>query len=385
MISVLPLHQLQIEKLRRDLKKDPITQELFDEYEVSISELDHIPMFFAHLPVSARTEHGIIYFNIELIEEEGEPNNEKWHKNYHYAHHELTHYLQQTTGTSPTKGSAEDSYLDNEYEQEGFQEQTKFISHHKGKEEAENYIDQVLDHHNIDEQEREEKKEELLHFASRKENKKQLGLNFSEPEVSLTEGRLEKLLHSLQDRVREPRRNIFHLEPQQKEETLNRLQELRKAIHEENDWGKKPLIPRKIAQAQKSDLDVEIGHSNAAYKYKLKMFQSLMDNTSDSARCQILDQIINDYFDHVFSVKNERLMREIEKFISTVDQANFNTLPLSQLRRILRVPDIPEMQKIIFSKASETNLVNLFQSSSEMEQIRLQQILQSIGREVPGI
>jgi hypothetical protein len=246
MISVSPFYQIQIEKLRRDLKKDPITQELFDEYEIPISELDHVPMFFAQLPVSARTEHGIIYFNLELIEENGELNQEKWKKNYHYAHHELTHYLQQTTGTGPTHGSAEDSYLDNEYEQEGFQEQTKFIAHHEGNEEAEDYIEQVLDHHDVDGQERKEKKEELLHFASKKENKKQLGFDFTKPEVPLTQERLENLLHSLQQKNRDSKRNIYQLEPQQKEETLRRLKELRQAIHDKNPFQDE-LIPRKIA------------------------------------------------------------------------------------------------------------------------------------------
>lgn len=244
MISISPLYQIQIEKLRSDLKKDPITQELFDEYKISISELNHIPMFFADLPVSARTEHGIIYFNLELIEENGEPNEEKWKKNYHYAHHELTHYLQQTTGTGPTQGSAEDSYLDNEYEQEGFQEQTKFITHHNGKEEAEEYIDQVLDHHNIDGTERKEKKEELLHFASQKKNKKQLGFYFSEPEISLTKEKLEDLLHSLQEKNREQKPNIFKLEPQQREETLRHLKELRQAIQDKDPF-KGEFIPRK--------------------------------------------------------------------------------------------------------------------------------------------
>lgn len=381
MIQISSKYQLQIEKLRRDLKNDPITQNLFSEYQVPISELDSIPMFFAQFPVSARTEHGIIYFNLELIEENNEPNQEKWRSNYHYAHHELTHYLQQTTGIGPTKGSDEDSYLDNEFEQEGFQEQTKFISHHEGEEKAENYIEQVLDHHDVDGEERKEKKKDLLHFASNK--KKQLGFDFSQPETSLDSNDLENILEQIErGKNKPPKPNIFQLEPQQKNEVLQRLQELRKAIHEE-DWDSKPIIPRKIAQ--NSELDCEIAISKSAYKYKLKMFQSLMDITSDSVRQQILNQVMNDYFEHAYSIKNESLMRKIEKFISTIDQANFNTLPLSQLRRVLRVKDISELQEIVFSKTSETNIVNLYSTESEQEKNILRQILKSINREVPGI
>ena len=82
-----------------------------------------------------------------------------------------------------------------------------------------------------------------MHFASHK-NKKQLGFDFSQPEVRLTEERLQNLLENLQHK-KSPKPNIFRLEPQQKEETLQRLKELREAIHSgplENNF-----IPRKIA------------------------------------------------------------------------------------------------------------------------------------------
>lgn len=171
-MNIIDLQIQVLNHLKESLKKDSITQDLFKKYQVDLNELDHIVICFKDLDVSARTAKGIIYLNNELwkpLLEQLKSGIKIEDLNYsnleHYTIHEITHILQQTTGDSPTQGSTEDSYLDNPFEQEGFQIQTEYLSEHFGDETAENYIEQVLDHHDVDGKEREEKKDELLSVA----------------------------------------------------------------------------------------------------------------------------------------------------------------------------------------------------------------------------
>ena len=57
----------------------------------------------------------------------------------------------------------------NEFEQEGFQNQTEYISDTQGDEEAEEYVEDLLDHHDIEgKKEREKRKDQLLSIAARR-------------------------------------------------------------------------------------------------------------------------------------------------------------------------------------------------------------------------
>jgi hypothetical protein len=145
-----------ISKLRNYLKKDKVVQNMFDEYGVDIAELDHIPMMFDDLDVSAKTDHGVIIYNYKLLTD-GD-----FFKDFSYGVHEMTHWLQQTTGNRPTQSSDDGSYLDNPAEQEGFQNQIEYISDHFGEDEAEDYVDNLLDHHNVDSKKEIEEKKEVL-------------------------------------------------------------------------------------------------------------------------------------------------------------------------------------------------------------------------------
>ena len=153
--ELLPL----IEKIKTEAKKSDTIKDMCKEYGVDISIIDVVPVAFDYLlDVSARTNKGCIYFNGALIDDFLD-------NHLHYFSHELTHVLQQWLGDSPTEGSTKDNYLDNEYEQEGFQTQTEYISETDGDEAAEKYIDKVLDHHDVPEKEKDEKREDLLSFA----------------------------------------------------------------------------------------------------------------------------------------------------------------------------------------------------------------------------
>ncbi len=162
-LSGIPHAKLRplIEDVRSRLKSDPVVQRMFEEYGVDISELDLVPIAFAKLDVSARTDHGIIYLNTALLKEDGSLDEDD-----HYLVHELSHFLQQTTGTKPTKSSENEFYLDNKDEIEGFQNQTEYIAETHGDEEAEEYVEKLLDHHEVDDKaEREKRKEKLLELC----------------------------------------------------------------------------------------------------------------------------------------------------------------------------------------------------------------------------
>jgi len=153
-VKKLPYKTLNrmIKKMREYLKKDGVVQEMFKEYDVDIEEIDLIPMRFGNLDVSAKTDHGVIIFNYKLLTD-GD-----FFKDFSYGVHEMTHYLQQTTGTKPTQSADDGEYLDNPYEREGFSNQVEYIANQFGPGEAENYVDDLLDHHEIED---ENKRDEL--------------------------------------------------------------------------------------------------------------------------------------------------------------------------------------------------------------------------------
>lgn len=144
-----------LQKVRDKIKTSEVIQDLCEEHKVDVDYIDLIPMGFADLDVSARTDKGCIYFNYDLL-------NDGFADDDHYMVHEITHHFQQCFSDGPTQSSDDESYLDNEYEQEGFQAQTKYLSETRDDEEAEEYLSKVMDHHNVKGKERDKRKKELL-------------------------------------------------------------------------------------------------------------------------------------------------------------------------------------------------------------------------------
>lgn len=145
-----------LQELKNNLKQNPIVQRMYKEYGVDIEEIDYVPMMFGDIDVSAKTDHGIIIFNYKLLQD-GD-----FIKDYSYGVHELSHILQQTANSEPTDSSNAGDYLDNEYEQEGFQNQIEYIHDLYGGQEAERYVEHLLNHHNIEDKEKEEKRDILM-------------------------------------------------------------------------------------------------------------------------------------------------------------------------------------------------------------------------------
>lgn len=146
-----------INKAKKHIKNNEVMQKVCKEYDVSIDEIDFIPTYFKDLDVSANTDHGIVWLNYKLL------TNSDFFKNYSYLVHEYTHWFQQTCGKKPTQSSDDGDYLENKFEQEGFQNQLEYIADEFGDHEAYKYVNHLLDHHDVhDKEERKEKKEILL-------------------------------------------------------------------------------------------------------------------------------------------------------------------------------------------------------------------------------
>jgi len=145
-----------IEKAKKFIVKDKTFIKMCEDYGVEPVIIQHIPMYFDDLDVSATTKHGVIYFNYKLLCD-GD-----FFKDFMYVIHELGHILQQYFNDEPTKGADDGEYLENEYEIEAFQNQVEFMHEHFGKSEVEKYINNLLDYHDLDDHEFDDKKQELL-------------------------------------------------------------------------------------------------------------------------------------------------------------------------------------------------------------------------------
>lgn len=147
-----------IEEMRENVKDDPTLQKKFKEYGVPINDVDDVHVEFCDLDVSAKTKDGKIYLNKQMLADDSPIKDPT-----HYLIHELVHYLQQTTGNSMDGQSKERTdYLDLPTEEEAFKVQIDYKEREESLQEADRYVEQLLDHHDVKGKERKEKKEELL-------------------------------------------------------------------------------------------------------------------------------------------------------------------------------------------------------------------------------
>ncbi len=146
-----------IDRAKKYLKNDKTIKKMCDEHGVDVDFLDDIPVMFDNIEVSAKTSHGIVILNYALLQD-GD-----FFKDYSYLCHEISHVLDQCLGQGPTQGADDGFYLDNKFEQKGFQNQLEYIANNSGKEHAYSYVDKVLNHHDVtDRQKRQQLRKKLL-------------------------------------------------------------------------------------------------------------------------------------------------------------------------------------------------------------------------------
>lgn len=145
-----------IDRAKKFLKNHHIIKDMCKEWGLDVDVIDLIPVKFGELEVSARTDHGVITLNYKLLCD-GD-----FFKDYMYLCHEIEHYFQQCFGDKPTRGADDGNYLDNPYEQKAFQRQVQYVDDMFGEEEVERYLNHLLNHHDINGKEKEEKKDILM-------------------------------------------------------------------------------------------------------------------------------------------------------------------------------------------------------------------------------
>lgn len=143
-----------IQEAKNKLKNSNTYKDLCDKFGLDYGIIDLIPVACIDLDVSGRTENGCIYINKKYAD-----NLDQFAG---YLTHEYSHCLEQLFGTGTYGSNDADDYLDNPFEIDAFKNQVEFIDENKGKEEAENYVEKVLDHHNVEDRERVEKKKQLM-------------------------------------------------------------------------------------------------------------------------------------------------------------------------------------------------------------------------------
>lgn len=143
-----------IKKMKDSVKNEQVFIDKCKEYDKDINFVDDVLITFEPLDVSAKTINGKIILNENLLKAE-------WDEILRYCIHELTHCLQQAAGMVGEKVDKED-YLDDKNEQEAFQTQLSYMSEQDSPEEIQEYLEQLLDHHDIEGKEREDKKKILL-------------------------------------------------------------------------------------------------------------------------------------------------------------------------------------------------------------------------------
>lgn len=142
-------------KVNRELKKNHIAKSICKEYGFDIDIIDGIPFEFVDdLEASAKTVDSAIQLNSNLIDEEFETI-------MRYAIHELVHALQHMK-LKGLESLEEMEYLDRGDELEAFQYQVKYESEERGLDVAEEYVENLIEYHEVPLDERDEKKEELL-------------------------------------------------------------------------------------------------------------------------------------------------------------------------------------------------------------------------------
>lgn len=149
------MRERRIKSLKESVQAEESFLEKCKEYDKNPSFVNSVNVSFSKdIDVSAKTVNGEIFLNDRLF-------NKSWEEQMRYLIHELVHCMQQEDGKVNGKTDKED-YLDDKNEQEAFTTQISYMCEHNNAEEIQEYIENLLDHHNIQGDERKEKAKKLV-------------------------------------------------------------------------------------------------------------------------------------------------------------------------------------------------------------------------------
>jgi len=145
-----------ISDVKNFLKKDLIVKDICSSFGRGLKDFDGISISFdKKLDVTAKTIDGKIFLNTSLMDE-------KFEVICRYVVHELTHVFQHMKKEFSRKKEKKKEYLDRPQEIEAFQNQIKFDAKNRTEKEAKEYVDDLLDYHDLGGNKRNETKDKLL-------------------------------------------------------------------------------------------------------------------------------------------------------------------------------------------------------------------------------
>jgi hypothetical protein len=144
-----------IAKIKDHLAKDNIYLSLCQEHGKSPSIINAIPIVFTDkIDVTAKTVNSKIFLNTSLLDK-------TFKVVVRYVLHEMVHAFQHMEKEGKNNPPKKKVYLDRPEEIEAFQYQIEYDEKHRGKEKADDYVDELLSYHKIPDNKRPEKKKEL--------------------------------------------------------------------------------------------------------------------------------------------------------------------------------------------------------------------------------
>tara|TARA_Y100001938_G_C8070752_1_gene422910 strand:+ start:728 stop:1237 length:510 start_codon:yes stop_codon:yes gene_type:complete len=149
-----------LSKVRKALLNDKVAKKICREKDVGNWFLEGVPISFDRIKPSAKTVDSKIILNEKLAEKSFEII-------MRYVIHELTHAIQHADKYGNKKQDKRNKeYLDRGSEIEAFQYQVEFDSNKRGKEKAEEYVEELLEYHDLSGDDKADKRVELLSGVS---------------------------------------------------------------------------------------------------------------------------------------------------------------------------------------------------------------------------
>jgi hypothetical protein len=144
-----------LSKIRKALLNDKIAKKICKEKNVGEWFLEGVPITFDEIKQSAKTIDSNIILNRSLMQK-------PFDIMMRYVIHELTHSIQHVQKLRSEKTDDNEGYLDKDTEIEAFRYQVEFDEENRGRGKAEEYVEDLLDYHDIKGPDRADKKDELL-------------------------------------------------------------------------------------------------------------------------------------------------------------------------------------------------------------------------------
>jgi hypothetical protein len=145
-----------IKNIRKFLLSNDIALEICKEFGYEIDIILGIPISFSdEIDVSAKTTNGEMFINSELI-------SEGYDIMLRYVIHELVHAFQHAKNKSKGDPYPDEDYLDRPDEVEAFQFQIEFDDGIRGEDDAVEYVEELLEYHDVPGRERVDKTEQLM-------------------------------------------------------------------------------------------------------------------------------------------------------------------------------------------------------------------------------